>query len=62
MVLVRLPNRQQPDSMNYYNLKAAPTALSKEQKSQNSPKAKRIVMGVGALSPFVDWARSFLLR
>ena len=46
MVLVRPPNRQQPDKMNYYNLKAAPTALSKEQKSQNSPKAKRIVMGV----------------
>ena len=46
MVLVRPPNRQQPDSMNNYNLKAAPTALSKEQKSQNSPKAKRIVLGV----------------
>src|SRR5215469_7839138 len=32
--------------MKQYNLKAAPIALSKEQKSQNSPKAKRIVMGV----------------
>jgi transposase len=29
-----------------YNLKAAPTAVSKEQKSQTRPKAKRIVMGV----------------
>ena len=29
-----------------YSLKAAPTATSKEQKSQNSPKAKRIVLGV----------------
>src|SRR6516165_5101574 len=29
-----------------YCLKAAPTATSKEQKSQNSPKAKRIVLGV----------------
>jgi len=29
-----------------YSLKTAPTALSKEQKSQNSPKAKRIVIGV----------------
>ena len=46
MVLVRPPNRQQPDKMKHYNLKAAPTALSKEQKSQNSPKVKRIVMGV----------------
>ena len=32
--------------MKNYNLKAAPTAISQEQKSQNSPKAKRIVMGV----------------
>lgn len=45
MVLVRLPNRQQPDSMNI-SLKAAPTAISQEQKSQNSAKAKRIVLGV----------------
>ena len=38
---------QQPDSMNIeYNLKAAPTAISQEQKSQNSPKAKRIILGV----------------
>src|SRR5215472_18789317 len=39
---------QQPDSMNImnYSLKTAPTALSKEQKNQNSPKAKRIVIGV----------------
>src|SRR5215472_17556383 len=39
---------QQPDSMNImnYSLKTASTALSKEQKSQNSPKAKRIVIGV----------------
>ena len=29
-----------------YSLKTASTALSKEQKSQNSPKAKRIVIGV----------------
>src|SRR5215471_5559265 len=29
-----------------YSLKTAPTALSKEQKIQKSPKAKRIVMGV----------------
>jgi transposase len=29
-----------------YSLKAAPTATSKEQKNQNSPKAKRIVVGV----------------
>ena len=29
-----------------YSLKTAPTALSKEQKSQNRPKAKRIVIGV----------------
>ena len=29
-----------------YSLKTAPTVLSKEQKSQKSPKAKRIVMGV----------------
>ena len=29
-----------------YSLKTAPTALSKEQKSQKSPKAKRIVIGV----------------
>jgi transposase len=46
MVLVRLPNRQQPDSMKKYQLQAALTALSKEQKSQKSPKAKRIVMGI----------------
>ena len=32
--------------MKQYSLKTAPTALSKEQESQNSPKAKRIVMGV----------------
>jgi transposase len=44
--VVRLPNRQQPDSMKRYQLKAAPTAISKEQKGQNSPKAKRIVLGV----------------
>ena len=34
--------------MNNYNLKTAPTSLSKEQKSQSSPKAKRIVLGVDA--------------
>jgi hypothetical protein len=28
-----------------YSLKTAPTAISKEQKSQKSPKAKRIVLG-----------------
>ena len=39
---------QQPDSMKNYNLKAAPTAISKEQKNQSSPKAKRIVLGVDA--------------
>src|SRR5215831_1251699 len=43
---VRLPNRRQPDSMKKYQLKAAPTAISQEQKGQNSPKARRIVMGV----------------
>jgi len=32
--------------MKQYSLKTAPTATSKEQKSQNSPKAKRIVIGV----------------
>ena len=32
--------------MKQYSLKAAPTAISKEQKNQNTPKAKRIVMGV----------------
>jgi transposase len=47
MVLARLPNRQQPDSMNIeYNLKAAPTAISQEKNSQKKAKAKRIVMGV----------------
>jgi transposase len=48
MVLVRLPNRQQPDSMKQYTLKAAPTAVSKEQKNHTTAKAKRIVMGVDA--------------
>ena len=48
MVLVRLPNRRQPESMRIrnYQLKAAPTAISKEQRSQNSPKAKQILLGV----------------
>jgi transposase len=32
--------------MKQYSLKTAPTALSEEQKSQNSRKAKRIVIGV----------------
>ena len=31
-----------------YKLKAAPTAVSKEQNSQNQPKANRIVIGVDA--------------
>jgi transposase len=34
--------------MKNNTLKAAPTAISKEQKSQSSPKAKRIVLGVDA--------------
>ena len=33
-------------NIRYYSLKAAPTALGEEQKSQTRPKAKRIVMGV----------------
>src|SRR5215831_15715929 len=37
---------QQPDKMKQYSLKTAPTATSKEQKSQNRPKAKRMVIGV----------------
>ena len=32
--------------MKQYKLKAAPTAISKEQKNQNGAKAKRIVLGV----------------
>src|SRR5215469_6727706 len=37
---------QQPDKMKQFSLKTAPTATIKEQKSQNRPKAKRIVIGV----------------
>lgn len=44
--VVRLPDGRQPDSMNNYTLRAAPTAISKEQKNQNGAKAKRIVLGV----------------
>ena len=32
--------------MDKYQLKAAPTAKSKEQNSQKEPKAKRILIGV----------------
>src|SRR5258708_33321754 len=32
--------------MNEYKLKAAPTAVSKEESSQKEPKANRIVIGV----------------
>src|SRR5215831_16630281 len=47
MVLVRLPNHSNLTRMNkQYSLKTAPTATSKEQKSQNRPKAKRMVIGV----------------
>ena len=47
MVLVRLPNHSNLTRMNKnYSLKTAPTAQSKEQKSQNRPKAKRIGIGV----------------
>jgi transposase len=46
MVVVRLPDEQQPDKHMNYKLKAAPTAVSKEQKSQEPAKAKRIVLGV----------------
>jgi transposase len=35
-------------NINNYSLRAAPTAISQEQKSQSSPKAKRIVLGVDA--------------
>ena len=34
--------------MNEYKLKAAPTAVSKEQNSQKEPKANRIAIGVDA--------------
>src|SRR5260370_22920700 len=34
--------------MNEYKLKAAPTAVSKEQNSQKNPKANRILIGVDA--------------
>src|SRR5258706_4148424 len=34
--------------MNKYKLKAAPTAVSKEQNSQKNPKANRILIGVDA--------------
>ena len=46
MVLVRLPNEQQPDSMKNYTLKAAPAAPAKELKNKKAPKAKRIALGV----------------
>jgi len=34
--------------MKNYKLKAAPTAISKEQKGQKGSKAKRILIGVDA--------------
>jgi hypothetical protein len=46
MVLVRLPNEQQSDSMKNYTLKAAPAALAKELKNKKAPKAKRMAVGI----------------
>ena len=46
MVLVRLPNEQQPDSMKNYTLKAALAAPAKELKNKKAPKAKRMAVGI----------------
>jgi hypothetical protein len=41
MVIVRLPDLQQPDIMRNYSVKAAPAANTKELKSEKAASAKR---------------------